>query len=234
MADPTFRDPLEGVRATARTILTEPEAKRLLAALGISVPRGGVARTAEEAEAVARELGVVVLKVVAPGVTHKSRLGWVACPIPPGCVRECFRYLMDRAVQAGSPVQGVLVEQYLPGDVECIVGYARLPRFGPVIMFGLGGLTVEARGEVRFRLAPLGPAEADTLVSEVGDGSRGWVRALSPKGRDALIHTLVTVGGIAADPRLSAIREVDINPLAVSRDGCAALDALVILEPPEA
>ena len=228
----TPADFIAAARAEGRTLLTEPEAKGFLAALGIPIPRGGVARTAEEAGALARGVGgAVALKIVAPGVAHKSRRGWVACPVPAVCAEAAFRWLVDRAAAdtMEAPVEGVLVEEYRPGLVECVVGYARLPRFGPIVMCGLGGVLVEARAEVHFRLAPLHAEDAARLVAEVCDGLRE-AGGLPPAGREALVRALVQVAGIAANPALTAIREVDVNPLAVDADGAVALDALVTLE----
>jgi succinyl-CoA synthetase beta subunit len=218
--------------AAGRIVLTEPEAKELTRALGIPAARGALARTADDAATLARELGgPVVLKVVATGVTHKSSRGWVEYPVCPDLVRDAYQQLVDRVQYQipSSALQGVLVEEYVAGGVECAVGYARLDRFGPVVMVGLGGVLVEAMGEVTFRLAPLHHQDAEEALSEIrafrctGGGRPDAV------GKAALARALVVLGEIAADPRLDAVREVELNPIVVGRFGCVALDAVVTL-----
>lgn len=218
--------------AAGRTVLTEPEAKAVIRALGIPAARGALARTADDAVALARELGgPVVLKVVAVGVTHKSSRGWVEYPVCPNLVGDAYRRLVDRVHTQIPPstLQGVLVEEYVAGGVECALGYARLDRFGPVVMVGLGGVLVEAMGEVTFRLAPVHLRDAEDALSEIRVFRHPGGNRVNAVGRAALAQSLVTLGEIAADPGLEAVREVELNPIAIGGFGCVALDAVVTL-----
>ncbi len=220
-------------RAAGRTSLTEVEAKTLLAGLGIAVPRGGLARSDDEALDLARRLDVpVVLKVVCSGLSHKSDAGGVLFPVAPEAVRSAYHRLLERVrthLPQARPA-GVLVEEFIGGGVECILGFTRAGSFGPVVMFGLGGVFVEALDAVSFRLAPLGIEEASELLAEVNgarclDGFRGRPAA----SREALARAVLAAASIGEDPALAAIREVDINPLLALPDRAVALDAVITL-----
>lgn len=220
-------------RAAGRKALTEFEAKALLADLGIAIPRGGVAYSEDDAEALARRLDApVVLKVVAPGIVHKSEIGGVIFPVTPDAVRDIYRQLLERVKAHGAKtsIEGVLVEEFIQGGLECIVGFTRAGPFGPVVMFGLGGVFVEVLGDVSFRLAPLRAEDAAELLEEV----RG-VRCLDGFGgrpaanREALVRAILVVASIENDPALQAIQEIDINPLLAGPDRAVALDAVVTL-----
>lgn len=225
---------ITSARTAGRTALTEIEAKALLAGLGIAVPRGDLARSEDEALAVARRLDVpMVLKVVCPGLTHKSDVGGVLLPVAPDAVPGAYRRLLERVRTHLPDAQpdGVLVEEFIEGGVECILGFTRAGRFGPVVMFGLGGLFVEALDAVSFRLAPLGMDEAAELLADAPgtrclDGFRGRPAA----SRDALARAVVAAGSIGQNPAFRAIREVDINPLLALPDRVVALDAVITLQ----
>ncbi len=233
LRDPTVAHLIAAARAAGRKTLTEFEAKALLAGLGIAVPRGGVAHSEDDAEALARRLDApVVLKAVAPGIVHKSEIGGVICPVTPDAVRNIYRQLFERVRAHGAKIsiEGVLVEEFIEGGVECIVGFTRAGPFGPVVMFGLGGVFVEVLGDVSFRLAPLRPEDAAELLEEVRgvrclDGFRGRPAA----NRDALVQAILAVASIEKDPALQAIQEIDINPLLAGPDRAVALDAVVTL-----
>jgi succinyl-CoA synthetase beta subunit len=224
---------IAAARAAGRHTLTECEAKALLAGLGVAVPRGGVARSENEAVELARWLDApVVLKVVAPGLVHKSEFGGVVLPVFPGTVGDAYCRLLERVGVRGlsAPVEGVLVEEYVQDGVECVLSFTRASPFGPVVMFGLGGVFVEAMGDVSFRLAPLRPDEAAELLVEVRgarclDGFRGRPAV----DRGALVKAILALASLGDAPALEEVREVEIDPLLARPNGAVALDAVVML-----
>jgi succinyl-CoA synthetase beta subunit len=223
-----------GARTSGRHALTEVEGKALLAALGVAVPCGGVARSEDDAVVLARRLNAPgALKVVAPDVIHKSDIGGVVCPVAPGAVQEAYHQLVERvrASQPGAPIEGVLVEEFLEGGVECVVGFVRTAAFGPVVMFGLGGIFVEVLEDVSFRLVPLGRADALELMDEIrGARCLDGVRGRPAVSREALARVILAVASVALDPALQRIRAIDINPLLAGPDRAVALDCAVTLE----
>lgn len=228
--------PLRAALAAGRTTLTEPEAKALVRAAGIPVPAGGVATTADAAAALVATIGPpVVVKIVSADITHKTEAGGVVYPVATAEeARRAFETVVARARAhaPGAAIAGVLVEAFRPGGVECVASLRMDRAFGPVIMFGLGGVLVEALGDVAFRLAPLGDGDADALLAEprgalLLDGFRGKPAA----DRGALKRALEALSSLAWAPAIGPLIEtVEINPLAAGADGVLALDALVTLK----
>ena len=234
MEKPTIYDLIEEARASGTRYLTEPLAKAFLSALGIPIPSGGVAHSEGEAEAIAHNIGrPVVLKIIAPGVLHKSEIDGVIFPVDPADVRCAFRRLVNRVRSEHREVQisGILVEEYVKGGVECILGLTRVDPFGPVLMFGIGGVLVEAIQDVSFRLAPLLPEDAEAMLTEIR-GARYFhaFRNRPAVNRFLLVQAILAVGRIVSDPVLRVVREVEINPLLAGSDRVVAADAVVILE----
>jgi len=202
------------------------EAMDILAAYGIPVARGAVARTPEEAARVAAELGErVVLKVVSPEISHKSDVGGVLVGVPVGEVEgtawRLLRQLRDRF--PGALLEGVYVQELLPPGREVILGMARDPTFGPLIMFGLGGIHVEVLRDVAFAVAPLSQAEAGELVRSI----RGYPILRGVRGEpgvdlDSLAEVVERLSHLAAD--FPAIAELDVNPLLCYPDRVVAVD----------
>jgi len=198
----------------------------ILAAYGIPVARGAVARTPEEAARVAAELGErVVLKVVSPEISHKSDVGGVLVGVPVGEVEgtawRLLRQLRDRF--PGALLEGVYVQELLPPGREVILGMARDPTFGPLIMFGLGGIHVEVLRDVAFAVAPLSQAEAGELVRSI----RGYPILRGVRGEpgvdlDSLAEVVERLSHLAAD--FPAIAELDVNPLLCYPDRVVAVD----------
>ena len=219
-------------RARGRRALESLEALEVLEAYGLPVARAGLVRTAEEAAALAEEIGCpVALKIVSPDILHKSDLGGVALDLPhAAAVRETFALVMNR-VKRRSPearLQGVLVQTMAPPGREVIVGLSRDPQFGPLLMFGLGGIYVEVLEDVSFRIAPISHDEALAMIQEVRaypllKGARGE----RPVDLEAIADCLARVSQLAVDfPRIA---ELDINPLVVGEEGAVAVDARVII-----
>jgi acetyltransferase len=191
-----------------------------------------VATDEEAAERLARRRGErVVLKACGAGILHKSDAGLVRVGVRLAEVRAAFREIdaAARARTGGAGYDGVLVQtQAEPGE-EVIVGFKVDPQFGPVVIFGLGGIFVEVLGDVALRVAPLTRADAEDMVREIKafpllDGARGRPKA----DVDALVDLIMRVSAMAMDLRERVV-ECDLNPVRVGEAGAGviALDALV-------
>lgn len=216
--------------------LTESRSKEILKAYGIPVTREKKAGSAAAAVAAAREIGYpVALKVESPDIAHKTEAGGVVLNLEgDAAVEEAFAGIMARA-KAHKPdarLEGVLVQEMLRPGVEVIVGVKEDPVFGPVVLFGLGGVLVEVLQDVAVRVAPLREQDAWEMVEEIrGRALLGEVRGRAPRDREALVDILVRVSRLAVE--LSGeLKELDINPLVVYEEGAgaAAADALIVLK----
>jgi acyl-CoA synthetase (NDP forming) len=210
------------------------EARPLLAAYGIPAPAEALATTPDDAATFAAQIGFpVAMKLISPDILHKTEAGGVILNVADEqAACAAFRELVQRG-QAAYPaarLRGVQIQKMVTGGQEVIVGVKRDPTFGPLVMFGLGGIYVEALADVSFRLAPLTAEDAGEMIDEVRSarllsGLRG-----APAGdRAALADAIVRVGQLAADH--PQIAELDINPLLVLPEGqgVVAVDARIIL-----
>jgi acetate---CoA ligase (ADP-forming) len=213
---------------------TEAEAKRLLAAAGIASAPEAACATAEEAVAAAERFGFpVVMKILSPDILHKSEIGGVLLDVADaGAVRDGFTLLLERAKKAAptARIEGVLVAKQLKGGVECIMGIIRDPVFGPMAMFGLGGIFVEILKDVVFRRCPFGEDVAEQMIRSI----KGAPLLLGARGRPpADIRALATMLS-----RLSAfaaaggerLLSIDLNPVFAMPDGQGAFAADAVIE----
>jgi succinyl-CoA synthetase beta subunit len=228
--------PAIGVVALPAATPGEAEAKRLLAAAGIASAPEAACAGVEQAVAAAERLGYpVVLKILSPDILHKSEIGGVLLDVgDQEAVRSGFAVLPKRA-RAAAPaarIEGVLVAKQLRGGVECILGIHRDPVFGPVAMFGLGGIFVEVLKDVVFRRCPFGPDVAEAMIRSI----KGAPLLLGARGRPradvkALAEMLSRLSGfaVAAGDRL---RSIDLNPVLVMPEGqgAFAVDAVIEVE----
>ena len=224
---------LEGVRAAGRHILTAPEAREVCEAYGLPVPKEGLARSVDEAVRLARDVGFpVALKIVSPDIIHKTEAGGVQLGLANAReVRQAYRTITANAwnYKTDAHITGVQVQQMVSGGHEVIVGIIRDPAFGPVVMFGLGGVFVETLQDTTFRLAPATPEEAQRMLDEIrGAAILRGVRGLPAVDRDALSALIVNVSQLAAD--FPEIVEVDLNPVMASADGVIAVDARLVVD----
>ena len=219
---------IEGARRDRREQLTQVEALALLQAYGISTAAVRVATTAEEAVSIANRIGYpVVMKLVSPDVIHKTEIGGVRVGLTSEAqVRAAHDEIIANAVAAIPTVHigGVLVQPVVTGGVETIVGLARDPLFGPLVMFGLGGVFVEAMRDVVFRIAPVARDQAMEMIAGIRgvkllDGMRG----MPPANRDALTSVICRLAQLAAEH--ADILEIDVNPLLARPADVVALDA---------
>lgn len=209
------------------------EALAVLASAGLPVEEIRPATTPREAAAVAEALGFpVALKLLSPELSHKSEVGGVALGLGTReAVEAAFRRIVEsaRARAPGARLSGVGVQRMLTGGHEVIVGAKRDPAFGPVVLFGLGGVWVEALQDVSLRLAPIDREEALEMVGEIRGASllRGG-RGSPPADLDALVDLLRSVSRLVEEA--PEIRELDLNPVMVWERGVRILDARMALE----
>jgi acetate---CoA ligase (ADP-forming) len=213
--------------------LSEALARPLFSAYGIPVVAGGAARSAGEAALLARQLGFpVVLKIISPDLLHKSDAGGIVLNLADeAAVEAAYEDLMQR-IGASHPearLEGALVEKMAPKGVEVIVGMQRDPYFGPLLMFGLGGIYVELFGDVSFRVAPVSRSQAlemihATRAGKLLTGFRGQPEA----DLEAVVDCILRLSQLALD--FPEIEEVEVNPLVVypKGQGGLALDGRII------
>jgi acyl-CoA synthetase (NDP forming) len=217
-----------------RQAVNEVAAKAVLASAGIPVVRELVAATADAAAVAANEIGYpVVLKIASADIAHKSEIGGVIVGLRDEVqVRAAFGTLMQRAQQHApqARLDGVVVARMAGQGVETILGVARDPVFGPVVMFGLGGVFVEAFKDVAFRVAPFGADEARAMIDEVkGRVLLTGLRGQPPSDENALADVIAALSVYAARHEAD-IESIDINPFLVlpRGQGGLALDALIV------
>jgi acetate---CoA ligase (ADP-forming) len=214
--------------------LGEQDAKAVLAAYGIPVTRDVLCTTPGEATRAAREQfggRPVVMKIASADILHKSDLGLVAVGVEgPAAVRRTFEEFTAVAARKakGATVDGVLVCEMAEPGIECVVGVSRDELFGPVVMFGLGGVFVEVFGDVAFRVPPFDKAEARRMIDQTtGSALLRGARGQKAAKVSAVVDVLMKVQKLALD-HADVISELDINPLVVRPDGVVALDALIV------
>lgn len=224
-------------RPGASGALSEADSKRLLAAYGVPITREEVVAGADQAVAAAARIGLpVVAKIASPDIPHKSDAGLVRLGLTtPAAVEQAYRELDARAREhfPAARIDGVLVQEMVPGGIEAIVGVTIDPQLGPVVMFGLGGVLVEVLEDVALRPLPISRADAEAMVAEIRgrkilDGVRG-----RPAGDvAALVDAIVAVARLAEEHQ-EVLAELDVNPLVVLEPGrgVKALDALLVLRP---
>ncbi len=227
------RDLVEAALRTGTGALDEASGKALFAAYGIPVPEGSTVALADEAVGVAGRLGYpVVMKGSASGVQHKTDAGLVLLGLSDGDeVREGYRTLEARAAAAGVALEGVLVEHMVQSGREFVVGLFRDRLFGPVVMFGLGGIFTEALHDVAFAVAPLSDEDVEELLDSIeAKVLLGPFRGSPAVDRAALAAVVQAVAQIGLDH--PEITEIDINPLLVDGARPVAVDALIALGEP--
>jgi acetate---CoA ligase (ADP-forming) len=207
------------------SLANSPE--ELIAAYGISTVPIKLAGDENEAAAIADELGYpVVMKIASPDILHKSDIGGVILNIRDGPVlRNAYTQIMDRIKTAGpdARIDGVYIQRQMPQGQEVIVGMVRDPQFGPLMMFGSGGVEVEGLKDVAFALAPLNQAEAEKMISKTWAGRKlKGFRNIPPADEESVVDVLLKLSRLAIEHE--NIEEIEINPLRVLNKGTLALD----------
>jgi len=214
------------------------EAMELLEAYGITTPAGEIVDSPKAANSVASDIdGDVVMKIVSPDILHKSDIGGVAVGVTDADVEDTYEDLITRArnYQPDATILGVQVQAMvnLDAGVETIVGMNRDPQFGPLLMFGLGGIFVEVMEDTTFRVAPVSAPEAREMTEEIQSAPllRG-ARGRDPVDVDAVVETIGRLSQLVTD--FPAIVELDINPLVALPDAdgdAAAVDVRLTVDP---
>ncbi len=219
-------DIISRARARKPLFVSEPEGHEILKAYGLPVPQFKLCKSAAEAVAAAKEIGYpVVLKIVSPDVLHKTDFGGVRINVTDDARLEAeYASLLDgvKTKKPDADVWGVLVQQMAPRGTETIIGMKRDPSFGPMLMFGLGGILVEVLKDVTFRIAPVNETSVDSMVTGIKaarilEGFRGE----PPRDVAKIKECLQRLSQLVTD--FAEIDELDINPLLVYEQGKGAL-----------
>ena len=220
-------------KGVSNLLLNEFESKEMLRQAGIPVVETRPAKSQQAAVAAAKEIGFpVVMKIVSPDISHKSdvsgvRLGLTSATQVGKAYRDIINSVKTRVPDAR--IEGVTVQAMANAGVEVIIGMTKDAQFGPVMMFGLGGILVEILKDVSFRLIPLERKDAAEMIREIkGYALLEGVRGQPPVNVAALEQLIVKVSDfIDKNPR---IKELDLNPLIAAEDGITAVDARIVLE----
>lgn len=231
------RDEARNIIAKAKKsglkILSEKDSKDVLANYGIEVNKTVLARSERELIERSGEFRFpVALKIQSPDITHKFDVGGVKLDIRNEReLGEAYREMIT-VVKRNRPdakIDGVVIEEMLQPGLEVIIGSINDPTFGPSVMFGLGGITVEVMSDVSFRVAPICYEDAQAMIFETMAGKlMGEIRGKKRKDINKLIDTIVRFSWLAHD--FPEIREIDANPVMVYEYGIIAVDARIILE----
>lgn len=224
-------------RAEKRPYLLEHEGKQLLELHGAAVSQDTLARTADEAVAIAARMKqAVALKIVSPDILHKTDAGGVRVNLEGGKdIRSGFEEIMRnaRAFVPGADIRGILVSPMAAAGTELIIGTKHDDQFGPIIMFGLGGVLVEVLKDVSFRVLPIGLLSAGRMIEEIkAYPILNGARNIPPCDKRAIKRLLVTCSEVME--AYPDILEMDLNPVIVYQEGLQVVDVRIILKEAEA
>ena len=224
---------LEQAKQENRTQLTEIESKEFLQEVGIPVIETKLARTKKEAISLSKRLGFpVALKIASPDITHKSdsggvKLGLANVTQAGNAYSEIMLSIRQKFPKAR--VQGVSVQKMARPGIEVIIGLSKDAQFGPVLMFGLGGILVEVLKDVSFRIVPLTRKDAEEMIREIkGYPLLQGYRGQEPADIPFLEQLIVKVSELAE--QYPQIEELDLNPIFAYKDSAIAVDARIVLE----
>ena len=217
---------IASARSAGRQVLMEHESRRIFELCGVYTPKAAFAANMDEAVEKARGLYPLAMKIASPDIVHKTDVDGVLLNIRSEEQLIMRYYHMMRHIREVRPearISGVNLVQMIKG-IECIVGINNDQQFGPTVMFGLGGVFVEALKDVSFRVIPFGKKEAEQLIGEIKGqeilkGFRGHTAHVS-----SIIDVLLSVQKLAPH-----VREIDINPLITNQDGSWAADARIVI-----
>ena len=228
-------DLFAAVRKDGRKTIGDSEAQAILKAYGITIPQSTVAPTPDEAVAFCNKIGYpVVMKIASPDILHKSDVGGIIVGVKNDKeAREAFATLIERA-KAHKPdatIWGAQIQEMVTNAREVIIGMSCDPQFGPLVMFGLGGIYVEVLKDVTFRVAPMSRIQAREMVQAIRTFKLlAGVRGQAPSDVDAIVDTILRVSQLVTD--FPEIAELDINPMLVREQGkgAVAVDMRLILK----
>jgi acyl-CoA synthetase (NDP forming) len=216
-----------------RSVLTELESKQLLKQARIPVVETRLAKTKQEAVLLSQRIGFpVALKIVSPDVIHKTDSGGVKLALNhAAAVRTAYSEILEnvRRQYPDAVIHGVSVQKMIRPGTEVIVGTSKDPQFGPVIMFGLGGIFVEVLKDVSFRIVPVNQRDAQEMIEEI----KGYPLLQGVRGKESsdiptLVEMILKISNLVEE--YPQIKELELNPIFAYRDGAVAVDARIILE----
>lgn len=223
------------VRKDGRNTIGDTEAQTILKAYGITIPKSTVAATPDEAVAYCREIGYpVVMKIASPDILHKSDVGGIIVGVKNDDeVRKAFPTLIERAKshKPNATIWGCQIQEMVTNAREIIIGMNRDPQFGPLVMFGLGGIYVEVLKDVTFRVAPMSRLQAKQAIEAIRSYKLlTGVRGQAPSDMEAVTDTMLRISQLVTD--FPEIAELDINPMLVREQGkgAVAVDMRLILK----
>jgi len=228
---------LDDAAKSGQKEIPEYTARDIIESYGFRLPKSILAKSAAEAKAAADKAGYpVVMKIASPDILHKSDVGGVKVGLKNAAeVEAAFDEIIKRSKAAvpNANILGVLVQEMIAGGKEVILGMSKDPQFGPMLMFGLGGIYVEVLKDVSFRIAPIIPREADEMINSIKSiallkGARGE----KPVDIESIKEGLLRLSQLVSD--FPMIKELDINPLKVfpaeGKGGAVAIDARISIE----
>jgi len=223
---------LDEVKKEGRSVLTEFESKRILKQIGIPVVETRLATNLKEVVSISQRFGFpVVLKIASPDVVHKTDSGGVKLDLKTiSEVKQAQNDILS-SVKRKYPralIHGISVQKMAPPGTEVIIGTCTDPQFGPVIMFGLGGIFVEVLKDVSFRVIPVNRKDAEEMIQEINGFPllRGY-RGKEPANIPSLIGMVLKISKFVNEN--PGIREMELNPIFAYKDKALAVDARIIL-----
>jgi len=212
--------------------LLETEAKELLKEYGIPVPAFKLIKSEEGIDKLKETIGYpIVMKIVSPDIIHKSDAGGVKVGVKnEEEAKMAYQEIISKAIKYNkkAKISGVIVYPMVPQGTEIIIGMTKDPSFGPVIMFGLGGIFVEVLKDVSFRIIPLEERDAQEMIAEIkGYKILKGARGEAPKDIEAIKNLLMKVSQLTMEN--PEIKEIDLNPVFVFEKGLQVVDARMIL-----
>jgi acyl-CoA synthetase (NDP forming) len=229
-------DILKKARDENRTVLTEIEAKQILSEAGIRCTDTRLASNKAEAADISEDMGYpVVLKISSVDITHKSDAGGVKVNLKDrAAVEKAWDDIMASctAKHPDADIEGISVQGMAKIGTEVIIGMTKDPSFGPVLMFGLGGIFVEVLKDVAFRIVPLEKNDASEMIAEIkGKKLLEGYRGQDPADTPFLEEMLLKLSGLV--DKTEGIAEIDMNPVFAYKQGAVVVDARIILDPSE-
>ena len=224
---------IQKARAERRILLSEIESKELIKEAGINVTDTKLARSKKDVIPISDQMGYpVVLKIASHEITHKSDAGGVKLGIgSPEDVGKAYDEILASVAQKypTAAIEGITVQKAARPGIEVIIGMFKDAQFGPVLMFGLGGIWVEVLKDVSFRIVPLTKKDAASLIREIKgypllEGRRGREAVDQSSLEEALLKLSVFV------EKYPEIKELDLNPIFAYEEGYLAVDARIVLE----
>ena len=219
---------IEAVQREGRKVLSEYEAKRVLASYGIPVTREILVGDGSGAAKAAAEIGYpLVMKGCSSEIAHKTERGLIHVDIRSDAeVQKAFEEIMKGMDSQGG---AVLIQEMIKGRRELVMGLTRDDQFGPCVMFGLGGIFTEILKDISFRRAPLEKNDALEMMREIkGHGILDAVRGMEAADKELLADMLIRVGRIGVE--IDQVQEIDLNPVILSGSRPVVVDALIVLK----